>query len=76
IAFSESYLMTRAELIEQLAMRQSALMLKDVELSVRLILDELFSALCKGNRVEIKGFGSFGINHRSTRRRRNAKSDI
>lgn len=66
--------MTRAELIEQLALKHRDLTLKDVDLSVRIILDEMTNTLCQGNRVEIRGFGSFGINHRPARKGRNPKT--
>lgn len=66
--------MTRAELIEQLALKHPELTTKDVELAVRLIIDEMSKALSKGNRVEVRGFGSFGINHRPARKGRNPKT--
>lgn len=66
--------MTRTELIERLAEKHPDLTFKDVDLSVRIILEELSHSLCKGNRTEIRGFGSFGINHRPARKGRNPKS--
>jgi len=66
--------MTRAELIEQLALKHSDLTLTDSEMAVRLILDEMTKALCKGSRIEIRGFGSFGLNYRPPRKGRNPKT--
>lgn len=66
--------MTRADLIEQLAQKYPQLMLKDVDLAVRLILDEMAQAMCKGDRIEVRGFGSFGINYRPPRNGRNPKT--
>jgi len=66
--------MPRSELIQQLATQFPQLTLKDVELTVRTMLDEMARTLSKGNRIEIRGFGSFGINHRPPRKGRNPKS--
>lgn len=66
--------MTRAELIEQLSSLQPQLTLKDVDLAVRLIIDEICQTTAKGGRVEIRGFGTFGINYRPPRQGRNPKT--
>ncbi|MEQ1935558.1 MAG: integration host factor subunit beta [Fimbriimonadaceae bacterium] len=66
--------MTRTELIHQLALRFSSLELKDVDLSVRVILDAMGNALADGGRIEIRGFGSFGLNYRPPRLGRNPKT--
>lgn len=66
--------MTRSELIQQLATQFPQLTLKDVELTVRTMLDEMSRSLSKGGRIEIRCFGSFGINHRPPRKGRNPKS--
>lgn len=68
--------MTRAELIQQLASSQSKLTAKDIELTVRTILDAMSHTLAKGGRVEVRGFGSFGINHRPARKGRNPKTGV
>ena len=68
--------MTRAELIQQLASSQPKLTAKDIELTVRTILDAMSHTLAKGGRVEVRGFGSFGINHRPARKGRNPKSGV
>ena len=66
--------MTRSELIEALARRFPNLMAKDAEIAVKEILDAIGVALTQGNRVEIRGFGSFGLNYRPARNARNPKS--
>ena len=66
--------MTRSELIARLAERFDHLTPKDVEISVKVILDALGDALARGRRAEIRGFGSFGLNHRPARTGRNPKT--
>lgn len=66
--------MTKSELIDLLAARNSLLTSKDAYASVECILDAISSALIKGDRVEIRGFGSFGLNYRPPRTGRNPKS--
>lgn len=66
--------MTKSELIEQIAMRQSELSLKEVESAVRLILDDITDTLVQGGRVEIRGFGSFSLHYREPRTGRNPKT--
>jgi len=66
--------MTKSELIAHLAARYPQLLAKDAEYAVKVILDALTLALVKGQRIEIRGFGSFGLNHRPARTGRNPKS--
>jgi integration host factor subunit beta len=66
--------MTRLALIMALTARFPNLMAKDAEISVKEILDAIGQALARGGRVEIRGFGSFGLNHRPARAGRNPKS--
>jgi integration host factor subunit beta len=66
--------MTRSELIARLAAHFPQLTAKDAELSVKAILDALSEALAKGNRIEIRGFGSFTLNYRPPRNGRNPKT--
>ena len=66
--------MTKSELITQLSDKFSQLVHKDAELSVKTIIDSLCIALSKGGRVEIRGFGSFSLNHRPARLGRNPKT--
>jgi len=66
--------MTRSDLIVRLAELHTQLLAKDAELAVKVILDSLSSALARGGRVEIRGFGSFGLNYRPPRQGRNPKT--
>ncbi len=66
--------MTKSELVEVLAFKQTHLMQKDVELAVKLVLDQISNALARQARVEIRGFGSFALHHRPARVGRNPKS--
>jgi len=66
--------MTRAELITILASRFPTLLVRDSEIAVKVILDAIGDSLAQGGRVEIRGFGSFGLNFRPPRRGRNPKS--
>ncbi|MCG7598910.1 integration host factor subunit beta [Halomonas sp. McH1-25] len=66
--------MTKSELIEQIAMRQPELSIKEVEAAVRIILDDITDALADGGRVEIRGFGSFSLHYREPRLGRNPKT--
>ncbi len=66
--------MTKSELIEQLAQKQSHLAYKDVELAVKNILELMSQALATGQRIEIRGFGSFSLHYRPPRVGRNPKT--
>ena len=66
--------MTKSELIEKLAASQSQLTAKDMELAVKMILDHMSDALARGERIEIRGFGSFSLHYRAPRVGRNPKS--
>ncbi len=66
--------MTRADLVQQLTGKFHPLTARDVELSVRTILDGIALTLIKGGRIEIRGFGSFYLNYRPPRKGRNPKS--
>lgn len=66
--------MTKSELITLLSDKFSQLVHKDAELSVKTIIDSLGDSLIKGGRVEIRGFGSFSLNHRPARLGRNPKT--
>ncbi len=66
--------MTKSDLIEALAMKQSHLAPKDVELSVKFMLEQMCHALATGDRIEIRGFGSFSLHHRPARVGRNPKT--
>ena len=66
--------MTKSELIERLAKHYPQLVVQDAQVVVRTILDALAESLTRGQRVEIRGFGSFGLNYRPPRTGRNPKS--
>ena len=67
-------MMTKSELIEILARKQSHLAYKDVELSVKTLLEHMSNALSTGERIEIRGFGSFSLHYRPPRTGRNPKT--
>jgi len=66
--------MTKSELIEKIAAAQSQLSSRDVELAVKMILDHMAEALAEGERIEIRGFGSFSLHYRAPRLGRNPKT--
>jgi integration host factor subunit beta len=66
--------MTKSELIEILASRHNQLAPKDAELAVKTMLDAMSVTLAQGDRIEIRGFGSFGLNYRPPRTGRNPKT--
>ncbi|MGD2007417.1 MAG: integration host factor subunit beta [Cellvibrionales bacterium] len=66
--------MTRSELIEEMAGKQTQLSLKDVELAVKLMIDHMAETLASGERIEIRGFGSFSLHYREPRQGRNPKT--
>ena len=66
--------MTRSDLVEELAARFSQLTHRDAELAVKKLLDAMGDTLVSGNRIEIRGFGSFSINRRPPRMGRNPRS--
>lgn len=66
--------MTKSELIERIAGEQSQLSHKDVELAVKAIIDHMTQALSTGERIEIRGFGSFSLHYREPRVGRNPKT--
>ena len=66
--------MTKSELIEALAQKQSQLAYKDVELAVKEMLDHMAQTLASGERIEIRGFGSFSLHYRPPRTGRNPKT--
>jgi integration host factor subunit beta len=66
--------MTRSELIITLANRFPQLVVKDIDVSVKEILDKIGETLAGGHRVEIRGFGTFSLNYRPPRTGRNPKT--
>lgn len=66
--------MTKSELIEILTQRQSHLKADDVDLAVKSLLEMMGAALAHGERIEIRGFGSFSLHFRPPRTGRNPKT--
>ncbi|MGC7589713.1 integration host factor subunit beta [Bisgaard Taxon 46] len=66
--------MTKSELIERLVQKHPSISAKDVESSVKEILDQMSFALENGKRIEVRGFGSFSLHYRQPRLGRNPKT--
>ena len=66
--------MTKSELIEIIAAKQNQLSAKDVELAVKTLIEQMSETLAAGNRIEIRGFGSFSLHYRAPRIGRNPKT--
>lgn len=66
--------LTKSDLIENLTRNQGHLAYKDVELAVKGLIEMMSSALSMGERIEIRGFGSFSLHYRPPRVGRNPKS--
>lgn len=65
---------TKTELIESLSRKQNHLAYKDVELAVKSLLEKMSNTLALGQRIEIRGFGSFSLHFRPPRIGRNPKT--
>ena len=61
-------------IVARLADVQQHLAHLDVELGVKSILEQMSSSLSNGERIEIRGFGSFSLHHRAPRMGRNPKT--
>lgn len=66
--------MTRSDLVEELAARFGQLTQRDAEYAVKTLLDAVGEALVRGQRIEVRGFGSFSISQRAPRMGRNPRS--
>ena len=66
--------MTRSELIDLMADGQSQLSAKDVELAVKLLIDQMAETLSSGERIEIRGFGTFSKKYIRPRKFKNPKT--
>ena len=66
--------MTKSELIEVIAREQGHLAYRDIELAVKCMLEQMSHALSSGERIEIRGFGSFSLHYRPPRQGRNPKT--
>ncbi|AUD78484.1 integration host factor subunit beta [Kangiella profundi] len=66
--------MTKSQLIERLVEKNPQLSVRDVELVVKSMLDQMSESLADGDRIEIRGFGSFSLHYRAPRVGRNPKT--
>lgn len=66
--------MTKSELIFALSRRFPTLAVADTRFAVDLLLDAMTHALATGDRIEVRGFGSFSVTHRPAREGRNPKT--
>ncbi len=66
--------MVKSELIMQIALTQNHLSIKDIELGVNYIVDCMSDSLGDGHRIEIRGFGSFSLHYRPSRKAHNPKT--
>jgi integration host factor subunit beta len=63
--------MTKSELVSKLVAANPRLTRRDAETAVTAIFGEIAAALSRGDRVELRGFGSFSVRHLDARRARN-----
>lgn len=66
--------MDKTQFIKHIAEMYPQLKAKEAELAVKVILDALCGTLAKGGRIEIRGFGSFSLNQRSSKQKRNPRT--
>ena len=66
----------KKELIDRISRKQDQLPHRDIELSVKTMLNCMTQALSSGERIEIRGFGSFSLRYRRPRIGRNPKSGM
>ena len=66
--------MIKAELVTRIARANPHLRQQDVEAIVGTILDEIGGALSRGDRVELRGFGTFSTKERPARQGRNPRT--
>lgn len=66
--------MTKSELIERLSIHTNELQGKELEDAVKELLEQMAQTLQRGDRIEIRGFGSFSLHYRAPRVGRNPKT--
>ncbi len=66
--------MTKSELIESLVAKYPVIAVKSVDESVKEILEQMMKTLEQGERIEVRGFGSFSLHYRQSRVGRNPKT--
>ncbi|MBF0339745.1 MAG: integration host factor subunit beta [Magnetococcales bacterium] len=67
--------MTRSELIDAIALKME-ISRQDAAVAVKAVFDTISASLTNGNRVELRGFGCFGIKERQDRTARNPKTGV
>ena len=65
--------MTKADLVERVA-KEADMTKKDAEQLVEIIFDSIIASLNKGEKIELRGFGSFRVRQRNARKGRNPKT--
>jgi len=70
----EKKTITKSELIESLSQKQKHLSYRDVEFAVKSLIEQMAQSLARGERIEIRGFGSFSLHFRPPRVGRNPKT--
>ncbi|CAN5464497.1 integration host factor subunit beta [soil metagenome] len=65
--------MTKADLVESIA-KEAEMTKKDAEQLVEIIFDSIVGTLNKGEKIELRGFGSFRVRERNARKGRNPKT--
>ena len=66
--------MIKSELIQKIAVANPHLYNRDIERIVNVLFDEIVSAMARGDRVELRGFGAFTVKHRAARSGRNPRT--
>jgi integration host factor subunit beta len=66
--------MTKSDLIQRLAKAYPHLYLRDIEVVVNTVFEQISDAMCDGRRVELRGFGAFSVRERDARTARNPRT--
>lgn len=66
--------MNKSEFIESLSDKLPYFSYQDINSATRIMLDHMTDTLASGERIEIRGFGSFSLRHRQAKQARNPKS--
>ncbi len=74
VADKDKNMATKSELIDKIALKQNHLAYKDIELAIKSLVEQMSTSLATGDRIEIRGFGSFSLHFRPPRIGRNPKT--
>jgi len=66
--------MTKSDLVKALSKKQKYLASKDVDMAIRSLINAMSNSLSSGERIEIRGFGSFNLQYHQPRRGRNPRT--